>query len=186
MATPNYGWVLPVVGADLDDWGDILNTAFGDIDTDLKAEETARLAVAASITAMSGMVAPFAMSTAPTGWLKCDGSAVSRATYAALFTAIGTSWGAGNGTTTFNVPDLRGEFVRGYDDGKGTDPARVFASSQADELKAHTHTIPNALLSRGNGGQSATDTTGSGQITGSTGGTETRPRNFALLYCIKT
>lgn len=62
-----------------------------------------------------GALMAYAASTAPTGWLLCDGSAVSRTTYAALFAAISTTWGAGNGTTTFNVPDLRGQFLRGYD-----------------------------------------------------------------------
>jgi microcystin-dependent protein len=58
----------------------------------------------------------YAASTAPTGWLWCDGTAYSRTTYATLFAVIGTTWGAGDTTTTFNVPDLRGQFVRGYDD----------------------------------------------------------------------
>lgn len=69
----------------------------------------------ADATAPSGTVAMFAGSSAPTGWLLCDGSAVSRSTYAALFTAIGTAWGVGNGTTTFNVPDLRGRVPTGVD-----------------------------------------------------------------------
>jgi microcystin-dependent protein len=51
------------------------------------------------------------------GWLKCNGAAVSRSTYAVLFAAIGTLYGAGDGTTTFNLPDYRGEFLRGLDDG---------------------------------------------------------------------
>lgn len=58
----------------------------------------------------------------PPGFLACDGSAVSRSTYAALFQAVATSWGAGDGATTFNLPDLRGQFVRGVDDGTGRDP----------------------------------------------------------------
>lgn len=60
-----------------------------------------------------GMIMPFAGTTAPTGWLSCDGSAVSRTTYATLFSNIGTTWGVGDGSTTFNVPDLRGLFLRG-------------------------------------------------------------------------
>jgi microcystin-dependent protein len=56
----------------------------------------------------SGVVAPFAGSSAPAGWLLCDGSAVSRTIYAALFAAIGTTWGAGDGSTTFNVPNMLG------------------------------------------------------------------------------
>lgn len=57
-------------------------------------------------------------STAPTGWLICDGSAVSRTTYAALFAIIGTTYGAGNGSTTFNLPDLRGKIPVGRDSGQ--------------------------------------------------------------------
>jgi microcystin-dependent protein len=67
---------------------------------------------------MTGMILPFGNETAPDGWLSCDGEAVSRETYARLFAAIGTKWGAGDGSTTFNVPDLRGAFVRGT----GTSP----------------------------------------------------------------
>lgn len=62
-----------------------------------------------------GSLMAFAASSAPTGWLTCDGSAVSRASYAALFAVIGTTWGVGDGSTTFNLPDLRGQFLRGYD-----------------------------------------------------------------------
>jgi len=62
-----------------------------------------------------------ASSTEP-GFLPCDGTAVSRTTYADLFAAIQTSWGAGDGATTFNLPDFRGAFIRGVDDGTHTDP----------------------------------------------------------------
>lgn len=61
----------------------------------------------------SGTIAAFAMSSAPTNWLAADGSAISRTTYSDLFTVIGTTWGTGDGSTTFNIPDLRGAFVRG-------------------------------------------------------------------------
>ena len=60
-----------------------------------------------------GMIAPFAMTTPPTGWLACDGTAVSRTTYVDLFTAIGTTWGVGDGSSTFALPDLEGAFLRG-------------------------------------------------------------------------
>jgi microcystin-dependent protein len=56
------------------------------------------------------------------GFLPCDGTAVSRVTYASLFTAVGTNWGAGDGATTFNLPDYRGAFTRGVDNGAGIDP----------------------------------------------------------------
>ncbi len=70
----------------------------------------------------SGIIMPFAGSVTPAGYLVCDGSAVSRTTYAALFSAIGTNWGVGDGSTTFNLPDLRGRFMRGVDGAAGNDP----------------------------------------------------------------
>ena len=125
------------------------------------------------------------MNSAPTGWLKANGSAVSRTTYADLFTAIGTTFGVGDGSTTFNIPDLRGEFIRGWDDSRGIDSGRVFGSAQADDFKSHTHVTYSVA-----GSFSGATGVGSGQLggstTGATGGTETRPRNIALLYCIKT
>ena len=80
------------------------------------------------------------MNSAPTGYLKCNGAAVSRATYSDLFTAIGTTFGAGDGSTTFNLPDLRGEWVRGWDDGRGVDSGRVFGSTQSEMIGPHNHT----------------------------------------------
>lgn len=86
-----------------------------------------------------GMIAPFAMPIAPNGWLACDGAAVSRNSYAKLFAAIGTSWGAGDGHSTFNVPDFRGMFLRGFDNGRGIDSGRNFASYQDSDNKSHSH-----------------------------------------------
>lgn len=77
-----------------------------------------------------GMIGYFASMSAPPGWLKANGAAVSRTAYALLFSRIGTTFGAGDGFNTFNLPDLRGEFLRGFDDGRGLDSARVFGSSQ--------------------------------------------------------
>jgi microcystin-dependent protein len=159
--------------------------------------------------AAPGMVAPFAMNAAPTGWLKCNGAAVSRTTYADLFSAIGVTWGAGNGSSTFNVPDLRGEFVRGWDDGRGIDSGRSFASQQLDALQNITGTF--GPVKAGSLASNPThNTTASGAFTvgdweaqqgdgGNRSGVhihfnasrvvrtagETRPRNRALLYCIK-
>ena len=133
----------------------------------------------------SGTVIHVAMQTAPSGYLKADGTAVSRTTYAALFAAIGTAFGAGDESTTFNLPDLRGEFVRGFDDGRGVDSGRVFGSAQADEFKSHNHSVSYSFVS----GSSLRADGGGGFAysgsTGSQGGTETRPRNVALLACIK-
>lgn len=86
-----------------------------------------------------GQVGYFAMTSAPAGWLKANGAAVSRETYAALFAAIGTSFGVGDGSTTFNLPDLRGGFLRGWDDGRGVDDGRVFGSIQESANKYHNH-----------------------------------------------
>ena len=83
----------------------------------------------------SGAVMYFAGRNAPTGWLKANGAAVSRTTYAALFAAIGTTYGAGDGRSTFNLPDLRAEFLRGWDDGRGIDSGRAFGSAQSDAIR---------------------------------------------------
>lgn len=160
----------------------------------------------------SGAVMSFAMSSCPTGWLKANGAAVSRVTYASLFTAIGTTFGTGDGSTTFNVPELRGEFIRGLDDARGIDASRALGSAQSSQNLAHTHTgtadsagahthsesgsvTSSPAYNGGSPGSSGprfgTTTTGSaGAHThtltiNSDGGTEARPRNIALLYCIK-
>lgn len=83
--------------------------------TSLQAATKSYVDTAQTTAAPPGAIMAFAASSAPTGWLTCDGSAVSRTTYATLFGVVGTTWGAGNGSTTFNVPDLRGQFLRGFD-----------------------------------------------------------------------
>ncbi len=131
----------------------------------------------------------FAMSAAPTGWLECNGATVSRSTYNVLWLAIGTTYGAGDGSTTFKLPDLRGEFIRGWDRTRGIDSGRVFGSAQGDLIENHTHTV---AIVQGTATGSTPAFTGGGFNTGSTttstnagGGNETRPRNVALLPCIK-
>lgn len=208
-----------------------------------------------------GKVEAFARTTAPIGWLECNGQAVSRTTYANLFLWLGTRHGIGDNSTTFNVPDLRGEFIRGFDNGKGTDlnsvsitgtrtsgsaiitgitsteflfagmtitgtgipggativsvdssvqitisanattsgagsytcAGRVLGSKQEDAFKLHDHdwaTQANVV----NGGSPTTavivdwETPGATQTSSNVqpvGGVETRPRNMALMYCIK-
>ena len=83
-------------------------------------------------TTPAGAVQFFAMDTAPVGWLKANGAALSRTTYANLFAAIGTRFGEGDGSTTINLPDLRGLFLRGWDDGRGLDKNRELGSWQID------------------------------------------------------
>lgn len=161
------------------------------IATTAYADRSATNAVAAAPAMPSGAVAHFAMATPPTGWMEANGAAISRATYAALFTAIGTTFGAGDGSTTFNLPDLRGQFVRGFDNGRGVDTGRTFGSAQADQIIAHTHTVGgvNSYIVNGGTGLSANIGSGSflnyGAMSNGGGGTETRPKNIALLVCIK-
>lgn len=135
-----------------------------------------------------------ARSTAPAGWLKANGAAVSRTTYAALFLAIGTTYGAGDGVNTFNLPDLRGEFIRGWDDGRGVDPGRAFGSLQLDAFQGHEHQFFDLRNGGGGGynGAGANDWTRNTQAIVQKGGfsaprvaDETRPRSVALLPLIK-
>lgn len=146
-----------------------------------------------------GHVGYFAAEVPPAGWLKANGAAVSRAAYAALYLAIGTSYGAGDGSTTFNLPDLRGEFIRGWDDARGVDSGRVIASGQSQSVEAlgaqlssdwrrgSPVTIPSwngvDTLSAGGVADSSAKTTGVAVSSVGTGAT--RPRNVALLACVK-
>ena len=167
-------------------------------------------AIPAADVVPAGTVIWTARNTAPTGYVICDGSLKSRTTYASLFAAIGTTFGAGDGSTTFGVPDLRGEFVRGWNSGAndqgGTstvDSGRAFGSNQTEMIGPHTHPISdpghNHSYQGGDrqnlsGTQSqpvaqGNNTTGSattGITINNNSGTENRPRNVALLACIKT
>lgn len=149
-----------------------------------------------------GQVGAFARTTAPTGWLKANGAAVSRTTYNALFAAIGTTFGVGDGSSTFNLPDLRGEFVRGLDDGRGVDAGRLIGTAQTHMIDSHDHRYPvsvqtgaltdfvaasglNPVVSLDTGSSADNGFARYTDAATKTGGTETRPRNVALLYCIK-
>ena len=178
----------------------------------------------------SGAVFCIAVATVPSDYLECNGAAVSRTTYAALFAVIGTAYGAGNGSSTFNLPDLRGEFIRGFDNGKGTDSGRSIATSQGEATKAHNHSASGSSTSTGahnhpflasnragdedpwtgTGGEAKafigdqdgarfTVAADSGKIfdnsdhnhtitvsVSNSSGAETRPRNIAMMYVIKT
>jgi microcystin-dependent protein len=140
----------------------------------------------------AGVVLYFAAATPPKGWLKADGNVVSRIEYADLFVVVGTTFGTGDGSTTFNLPDLRGEFIRGLDTGRGVDSGRVIGTIQSDELKQHNHYFFETDVDPGNNGDSlesdvpcAMDTSGMATSTSNhkfvsnTGGSETRPRNVA-------
>lgn len=201
--TISYDGTVPTVGADADLWGGIINTALGEIKDDLDdlatlanatetaASNAASAASAAQTTANNaapaGMVAPFFRSSAPTGWLKCNGAAVSRTTYSALWVAMGSP-NTGDGSTTFTLPDLRAEFIRGLDDSRGVDSGRTLGSAQSQSIQSHRHSLP--AYSNADSGVNVEDAGFSGGLqssfTGFEGGDETRPRNVALLYCIKT
>lgn len=152
----------------------------------------AKLATGAVPSSMpSGAVIPFAGSTEPSGWLFCFGQAISRTTYAELFAAVSTTYGVGDGSTTFNLPDLRGRVVAGQDDMGGTSANRLTnqtggldgdvlgATGGAEthtltiaQMPAHTHTVANTLLTGSTGNISNVSTTREiGTTTsGSTGG----------------
>lgn len=135
-----------------------------------------------------GTVVGKASTIVPEGYLECDGSAISRTTYATLFADIGTLYGIGDGATTFNIPDLRGEFIRGWDNGRGVDPARAIATAQADAFESHNHQIRDRSdypLSGGSVASAAGVGALNSRFSEPTGGTETRPRNIAMMYCIK-
>lgn len=165
---------------------------------------TAFVQSAVGVAISAGAVLGFAMAAAPTGWLKCNGAAVSRTTYAKLFAAIGTTFGAGNGSATFNLPDLRGEFIRGFDDGRGVDPGRALGSAQGDAIRNITGYIRStngAFYTEGatgafaaiQQGQRASNDAGYVGYSGLTldaslvvpTANENRPRNVAMLMCIK-
>lgn len=89
----------------------------------------------------AGFMTYWPATTPPNGWLERNGAAVSRTTYSTLFSVIGTLYGAGNGSTTFNLPDDRGIFCRAWDNSKGLDPGRVFGSYQEDAIQTHYHLV---------------------------------------------
>ena len=128
----------------------------------------------------TGAITAFGGSTAPTGYLECNGQSTSG--YTALAAVVGA-----------NVPDLRGEFVRGWDNGKGTDSGRALGSSQTADLASHRHTIDGYSIDESSNRSPShiisdddRATTAQSKNTNYEGGAETRPRNVALMYIIKT
>ena len=153
----------------------------------------------------AGFVMAYAHETIPSGWLECNGAAISRTTYADLFGAIGTHYGTGNGSSTFNIPDLRGQFIRGWDHGAGTDPDAAsrtnrgdgnvgdnVGTKQDDKTQSHSHTYTDPTIGNYKGlvydgsGDTQEYLTSDGGTTGATGGNETRPKNIQMPWCIKT
>jgi microcystin-dependent protein len=207
--------ILDGVTADATEINQLTDLTRGSILYGNASGETARLAKGAAGTVLTsdgtdlsfadlgtfypvGGIVYHAANTAPSGYLKANGAEVSRSTYSALFTAIGTTFGAGDDSTTFLVPDLRGEFMRGWDDGREIDADRVFGSAQAQR----TNNFSRARFFSGVTGSATSvavpmDGTTSPKIYSGGNvsplislsfdnrGGETRSRNIALLACIK-
>lgn len=162
----------------------------------------------------SGFIGTFATEKIPSGWLLCDGKEYSRKNYANLFAVLGETWGKGDGQTTFNVPDLRGMFLRGLDSGKEIDKGRLLGSRQEESFKSHTHEgktdstgkhqhslllIDNLVMTLENGEYKKyiatvfnknilTNSVGEHEhkvLLQKTGGDETRPVNMAVVYAVK-
>tara|TARA_B100000282_G_scaffold279146_1_gene239277 strand:+ start:651 stop:1484 length:834 start_codon:yes stop_codon:yes gene_type:complete len=156
----------------------------------------------------AGIILPYGSTSAPTGYLSCDGAAVSRSTYSTLFSAIGTTWGVGDNSSTFNVPDLRAMFLRGTGThgtanmAKGTDfSAPAVGTIENDQMQDHKHqtimspgtsyqTYSSYAIGNNAYGTTYNFNTTAPQEINSQGtprtGDETRPVNAAVLYVIKT
>ena len=153
----------------------------------------------------AGTIHAYGGSTVPAGWLRCDGTLYNGSTYPALYAAIGINFGGYSGY--FNVPDLRGRFLRGWSNGSGRDPDAAsrygeysgqtggdkIGSIQGDQLKSHNHYIARTVVDANadhwfdwySGRASTEDGHWAGQYTESTGGNETRPINVSVNYIIK-
>lgn len=137
----------------------------------------------------AGMISSFCASTAPTGWIQCNGAAVSRTTYSDLFAAVGTVYGSGDGSTTFNVPEMRGEFLRAWDNARGVDSGRAIGTFQESTgIDKDTPTGGTLGMDNQDGPQKSSSSIrvayqGIGNRNVSR--YKLRPRNVALLTCIK-
>jgi microcystin-dependent protein len=174
--------------------------------TNLALANANAAAAAAAVLVPAGAIISFAGNFTPAGWLHRNGIQLSRATYAALFAAIGTMYGPGDGSNTFDLPDLRGEFLRGHDSLRGVDGGRVFGSNQGDGvyIPGSFHATVKAVAGGSDpdpaftGGWQATEALGQVNLAGAptdweetrigvnTGAGETRPRNVAIHFLIKT
>jgi microcystin-dependent protein len=186
--------------------------AANDASSKLATTQFVATAIAAVDVFPTGMYGYFAMTSLPSGWIVCNGAAISRTIYAALFGAIGTTYGSGDGSTTFNLPNFEGYFPRGLNPGgSGPDPSRSLGSVQTDQYQGHVHysgvatNSSNGIVvysstttgmpgsSSGNVAQNAGSNTnqpitGVSLADGTNGtprvGTETRPTNLAVVIAI--
>nr|BAR30138.1 phage tail fiber protein [uncultured Mediterranean phage uvMED] len=184
-------------------------------DSFLKTDGSGNLSFGTPDSVPTGCVFCRAIGTVPAGYLECNGAAVSRSTYSVLFGIIQTQYGGGNGSTTFNLPDLRGEFIRGWASNGSVDSGRQIGSSQGSDNLSHNHTISSSVNDSGhshtiglavrsnyaeprnfgvgrdgnanNSDSTSTQTTGISvsSSAANSGGSEARPRNVAMMYIIK-
>jgi microcystin-dependent protein len=171
--------------------------------TNVKWADAGNVAVNAPSALPAGTILPFGGPSIPAGYLPCNGSGVSRSTYANLFLAIGTTWGSGDGSTTFNLPNLAGLFLRGVGGNAG-----ALGTTQTDQFGTHTHTVNDSghvhASPFGNSGSNGASPGGNlagygtppygptntltavtGITISNTGGNETRPVNASVNYMIK-
>ncbi|EJM27774.1 phage tail protein [Pseudomonas sp. GM25] len=164
----------------------------GNIDVAALVKEVSRLGSAVPV----GAVMAFPTGIVPPGFLELDGSVQSIATYPDLAAYLSTKFNKGDeGTGNFRLPESRGEFLRGWDHGRGIDIGRGLGSWQADDNKAHAHTYTRIPVFGNTGGANAAGIVAdNGTQTGSSnfasymntsGGSEARPRNLAVMWCIK-
>jgi microcystin-dependent protein len=153
-----------------------------------------------------GTITAYGGSTPPDGWLLCNGASFSRSTYASLYAVISTAYGSAD-VNSFNVPDFRGRFLRGWDNAIGRDPDRAsrtamatggnagdaIGSIQTDAIQSHTHAYNTPTTANRDGGTGATYTNRESTVSSTTGAvsagartsTETRPINAYVNYIIK-
>ena len=152
---------------------------------DIKADGAAAIATALSNLGLGegsalpvGVPVPWSSATPPAGWLKCNGAAFTAAQYPNLALAY----------PALRLPDLRGEFIRGWDDGRGVDPGRVILSAQGGSVEAHSHNYSGTQTVTNSNVWSNTTGDGTRGFAGNTspyGGSETRPRNVAFNYIVR-
>jgi microcystin-dependent protein len=167
------------------------NSAASSVQANLSAAVLAlNNAIAATRPTPVGAIFHMVRSTVPYGYFEANGQAVSRSTYSDLWNYLGQP-NSGNGSTTFNIPDLRGEFIRGWDNGRGVDNGRQLFSAQGSTNLEHTHQVGSRDSTANEGGNytqefiSVVNSNGPNITTSSSGTNESRPRNIALMPVIK-
>ena len=194
--------------------GFITKTKLNELVGGINANENSVSNMTGTVSNMTGTVLFFAGAVVPNGYLEMNGAEISRTLYSSLFSVIGTQYGAGDESTTFNLPDVRGYFPRFLDSGAGVDTGRTLGSIQSDQNKSHTHS--GTVDSSGSHTHAITDLGGNGEderqaepsasglgntgwtyttgasgshthtyTTSSNGGTEVRVKNIAFMGIIK-